>query len=57
MAAYALGGGRSTLANQGISHVSGGHASRMLSSVHSQGRAETPGRVSIRYPAKESLHA
>ena len=33
MAAYTIGGGRSALANKGISRVHGGHASRILSSA------------------------
>ena len=41
MAAYTIGGGRSTLANQSYITRHGGHASRILSSVHNQEIAET----------------
>ena len=52
MAAYTLGGGRSTLANQGYIPRHGGHASRILSNTPTRGRAETvEGSVAIRYSA------
>ena len=52
MAAYTIGGGRSTLANQSYITRHGGHASRILSSARKPGKNRNCGsRVLVRYSA------